>query len=406
LIALILNGCGAKNQSEFFDVKNIDQNLTKYIKDDTRYEFNSTFLKRKIFEVWETDVSIKEPDLSFAVSLLAKKGYRENLQPYTKKQKEELLQSAKSCTRVDKNGIVARNSDIRALPTKKPYFFDPKLAGEGYPFDYLQESQAYINTPVKVLCETDGGGFVYVTSFIADGWMDGRDVLYLGRDDMQRVKNSELRAIGSENTKMVAENGSFVENGKIGSFVFVQNGKAHSASQVGIVELANTVTEFTPIPSAFTPKALIDGAQPIMDEPYGWGGYLQNRDCSMFLRDLFLPFGLYLPRNSKEQAYFADFQDLSALSIDAKLSKIKAEAEPFRTLLYLKGHIMLYIGVVDGEIVALHDTWGFAYFEAGQEKRHIIGKPIVSTLFVGSAHEWFDGSKSIASRILGMRVLK
>ena len=41
---------------------------------------------------------------------------------------------------------------------------------------------------------------------------------------------------------------------------------------------------------------------PISRQPYGYGGLYDNRDCSAMTRDLFAPFGLYLPRNSSEQA--------------------------------------------------------------------------------------------------------
>ena len=38
-----------------------------------------------------------------------------------------------------------------------------------------------------------------------------------------------------------------------------------------------------------------------MNEPYGWAGLLNNRDCSSFTQDYFSVFGKYLHRNSKAQ---------------------------------------------------------------------------------------------------------
>ena len=35
---------------------------------------------------------------------------------------------------------------------------------------------------------------------------------------------------------------------------------------------------------------------------YGWGGLYGQRDCSSMLRDLYAPFGIWLPRNSSRQA--------------------------------------------------------------------------------------------------------
>ena len=39
----------------------------------------------------------------------------------------------------------------------------------------------------------------------------------------------------------------------------------------------------------------------LLDEAYGWGGLLNNRDCSSFTQDYFAPFGKFLHRNSKAQ---------------------------------------------------------------------------------------------------------
>jgi cell wall-associated NlpC family hydrolase len=404
--AFLLAGCATGSQNRFFDVKTLEQKPSLYAKDGIDYDFNASFLKFKIFEVWDKNVSANDIDHSFAYALLAKDGYKENLQPYASEEKEGIRQKIKECKSVNKNGVMARNDDLRAAPTKKPYFYEPSRAGEGYPFDYFQESSVHINTPVKALCETTDGTFVFVSSFIADGWVDSRNILQLPAEITKNIKNFELKTIKQDKTKLTTKEGGFIESAKIGSFVFASANKLYSASHHALEELSNNEAEFAPLPFVFGPKSLAASADALMSEPYGWGGYLGNRDCSSFLRDLFLPFGLYLPRNSYEQAHFSDFTDLSSLSVDDKLSKIKAKALPFRTLLYLKGHIMLYIGALDGEPIALHDTWGFAYFENGVERRHIIGKPIVSTLFVGSKHDGFDSSRSLASRILGMRILK
>ncbi len=85
-------------------------------------------------------------------------------------------------------------------------------------------------------------------------------------------------------------------------------------------------------------------AMELSGEPYGWGGILMNRDFGDDPGDLFAPFGVWLPRNSFEQA------EQGALSIWAICRKPKRKhpdsggGVPFATLLWLRGHIMLYIG--------------------------------------------------------------
>ena len=143
----------------------------------------------------------------------------------------------------------------------------------------------------------------------------------------------------------------------------------------------------------------------MMPYPYGWGGLLDNRDCSMFLRDLFLPFGVFLPRNSKDQAAIEKkgYVDLSKFSIEEKLDYLKHNAVAFGTLLYMRGHVLLYVGQKDGEPLVLHDVWGFAYNEDAKEKRFVVGRPVISTLHLGEKHDGFEEKRSLAARLLGVR---
>ena len=82
----------------------------------------------------------------------------------------------------------------------------------------------------------------------------------------------------------------------------------------------------------------------MMGQPYGWGGYLFNRDCSLAMRDLFVPFGVWLPRNSSAQAKAWQYISFVKASPAGKEGIIKDEGVPFATLLWLRGHITLYIG--------------------------------------------------------------
>jgi len=52
----------------------------------------------------------------------------------------------------------------------------------------------------------------------------------------------------------------------------------------------------------------------LLGEPYGWGGKLKTRDCSTFTRDFFSTFGIYLPRNSRQQAKSWKFYTSKRLS--------------------------------------------------------------------------------------------
>ena len=144
----------------------------------------------------------------------------------------------------------------------------------------------------------------------------------------------------------------------------------------------------------------------MMGQPYGWGGYLFNRDCSLAMRDLFVPFGVWLPRNSSAQAKAWQFISFVKASPSGKESIIKDEGVPFATLLWLRGHITLYIGEYKGEPVMFHNVWGVRTNDGNGEGRHIIGRAVVTSLQPGAELPNVRRENLILSRLQGMSVLR
>jgi hypothetical protein len=82
-----------------------------------------------------------------------------------------------------------------------------------------------------------------------------------------------------------------------------------------------------------------------IDAPYGWGGRAGERDCSRYLRDAFATFGIQLARHSAVQAQLGTHNvDVSEMSEAEKLATIERWAAKGTVLLYMPGHIMLYLG--------------------------------------------------------------
>ena len=138
---------------------------------------------------------------------------------------------------------------------------------------------------------------------------------------------------------------------------------------------------------------------------YGWGGIYGQRDCSSTLRDFYAPFGLWLPRNSSLQAKLGEVISVESLSSEEKIEIIKENAKPFRTLIYKKGHIGLYVGTRDGRIIMYQNVWGVKTKEEGVEGRFIIGRPIFSTLEVGSNLREYDKSSSMLKKLKSISTL-
>jgi len=91
---------------------------------------------------------------------------------------------------------------------------------------------------------------------------------------------------------------------------------------------------------------------------YGWGGQYNGRDCSGFTHDVFLSFGIDMPRDSKQQAmvgtqlgHFQPFQDE-----EPRVAALRS-ARPGITLLKMPKHIMIYLGALNGQFYVIHSTW-------------------------------------------------
>ncbi len=85
---------------------------------------------------------------------------------------------------------------------------------------------------------------------------------------------------------------------------------------------------------------------------------------------------------------------------------IKQNAIPFLTLIYLRGHIMLYIGTKDDEPLVMHNVWGGVRTRNFlKERRNIIGKTVITTLEPGIELFNADLSKTIIQRVQGIVLL-
>ena len=146
--------------------------------------------------------------------------------------------------------------------------------------------------------------------------------------------------------------------------------------------------------------ALMDA---IIHSHYGWGGMYGERDCSSTMRDLFTPFGIWLPRNSLYQSKIGKIISLKDFSNDEKIEIIKKEGIPFETLLHKKGHILLYAGVYNNKVIVMHNMWGIKIKDKEQTGRIIVGRTVFSTLEVGKEQKYYDGG--LLNKLDSMNIL-
>jgi hypothetical protein len=123
-----------------------------------------------------------------------------------------------------------------------------------------------------------------------------------------------------------------------------------------------------------------------LNSPYSWGGYNGEQDCSTFVRQVFGCFGFILPRNSLAQIYAGNnpINLNKDLSDEEKSKEIINNATSAISLLYLPGHIMIYIGQEKDKPYIIHAIWGTEQHINENEKAiSFINRVVVSSLMIG-----------------------
>lgn len=133
----------------------------------------------------------------------------------------------------------------------------------------------------------------------------------------------------------------------------------------------------------FTEENIIRQSFKMLGERYGWGGSLHARDCSSYIRDVYLCFGIELPRNSAAQGAIntAESLDLSYLDDSKKEEAIKTCH--VGSILEMQGHVMMYLGEYEGKIYGIHAVYAFGESgKGGVDGRKNISCVTVSDLTV------------------------
>lgn len=410
---LLFTACSVKQPAPI-PIKNSDIDVLASTANDN--VIDSTTVSKDFFEKYfkpwnSTKVSFPKVEAMWGQSYKLKKVYLENHLLATPEWFDKQIENSNfdAYNTLAKKAIILKNTNVRVLPTNSPMFYDPTKPGEGFPFDYNQNSAIKINTPIMVSHLSKDKAWAYVESSNVGGWVEIGSLAFVDEKFIQEFKTSNYFVSVKE--KFPIYDPIFREYVKVATIFPKKNNKFIIAKRddnqnalISYIDL--NIDEVEPMPLAFNTQNRIKIAKQLLDEPYGWGGLLNNRDCSSFTQDYFATFGKYLHRNSKAQLSNGKYLDMSNLSNDEKKEFIRKNGVPFSTLVYLKGHIMLYIGVKEKEPLVLHDMWSVRLKDSnGVNYRHIVGKTSITTLEPGVGMKDFDKDNNILNRVLGIVVL-
>jgi cell wall-associated NlpC family hydrolase len=310
--------------------------------------------------------------------------------------------------------VVTRRSNIRKFPTAELL----TNSARDVDLDRLQETAFFVGQWLVVLHFSQDRQWALVRSDHYTGWMQVADFALTDRDTLtafltapQRLRvtgprvstniTPELASVSAVSLEMGAHlpllpTPNTLVHGQHPAFSYTVQLPTRSSNgrlqlQPALIARHHDV-QIAPLP--LTQRQLITQAFKFLGERYGWGHGYQGRDCSGFIRDIYQTFALNLPRNTSEQTTMPVPQslDLSAWSATEKLQQLKRSQAG--DLLFIPGHVMMVLGVIDGEVWVIHDANGLSIRTAAgqfeQSKLNGVSVTPLSVLLVSETESYLD----------------
>ncbi len=250
-------------------------------------------------------------------------------------------------------GIVVKRTNLRSFPTNIS-FYDKKNIKD---FDRLQETELLVNTPVLIIHQSLDNLWYFVISPIYYGWVLQSDIAYSRDSDYNYFINQNSFGI-------ITKPSLNVNDTILDMSVKLPLVKINKDSRVlmipvkgnnGIVERKEITINNDDVSLGYLPytkENVYKLANAYINTLYSWGGKDIGVDCSSFISHLYRTFGFIFPRNTSSQnSSVGKVINLTNKNDSEKLNIID-DTNP--SLLYMNGHVMLYIGMENNKHYIIH----------------------------------------------------
>ena len=363
----------------------------------------------KIFDLEKTKNQLIEQINTFT----QKPGWNENQQPHTVQWIENIVNNMDMSHFPNhvQTAIIVHASNARLLPTLIPSYSGVSKSGAFYPFDNIQDSYLAAGTPVRIIQETQDKtwDFVLTENNTSGDWIPAKDVANVNAEFIKQWQHNDgYITVKSDNISLLNHNHQYSYSTRMGEIypvnkispnfieinIALKNTDGNAVIQTATINKNSTYT----FPLITTPKNIATIANQFIGHPYGWGGMYGYRDCSSTTKDIFAYFGISLPRNSAMQKKLSGTDiNLEHLSDTEKQKILLQKGIPFLSLVYMPGHIMIYLGDKDNTLYILHDMWGLKTFRPFQSTgRMIVGKTVITPITFGK--EYWTVEKNLLSK--------
>ena len=286
--------------------------------------------------------------------------------------------------------LVVRRSNLRTFPTAVPIF----RAGQNKDIDRYQESVVFPTDAVAVLHKSKDGEWVLVRVYNYLAWMREADLAYGDKEMIRAYKSATeyLVITGDKVTTVFNPEVADVSELQLemGTRLPLELPEENRHSLYGqnpytshVIKLpvrnddGNLSFRYASIARnkdvhlgylTYNTDNIITQAFKFLGERYGWGHRFNGRDCSGFVSEVYRSMGILLPRNSITQNSSTFGQNIRFSEETSMEERLEAVANlDVGDLIYIPGHVMMYIGSAGGKPYIIHDVKGLRYFQNNGE---------------------------------------
>ncbi len=281
-------------------------------------------------------------------------------------------------------GMVVRRANLRTFPTSDAVFKTP----DDNNLDRFQETALFPAEVVAVLHQSLDQNWYYIVSYNYSGWVKKADIAIGNKQQIFQYKNEALFLIITGDKVFTTFN-PYRENVSniqldMGTKVMLAKKDTIPTSLDGQNTYASYVIKLPTRTDdgqlkfqlaliarnkdvhvgylSFTRQNILNQSFKFLGERYGWGHSFNARDCTGFVGDVYKSFGILMPRNTGQQAQSSQGQNIhftKSTSVNEKIAGIN-ELEA-GDLIYIPGHVMMYIGMQNNQPFIIHDVSGLSY---------------------------------------------
>lgn len=315
-------------------------------------------------------------------------------------------------------GFTVKRMTLRMYPTEDRVFDGP--TDQLFDFNLYSECMPYM--PCYILHESSDGEYYYVVfdsyaSWVRkdavalcsskEDWLNRQNPEYwltvtgreirLGNDPYSEATSNLVLPMGTRMELVPDDDAPDVisERASYGDYIVkvpTRGSDGYINDEYVLIPVSDDVT-FGYLP--YTSENIVRQAMKLLGDRYGWGGDLQANDCTGITREIYRCFGILLPRVGQSGSKGVYKEDVTGMDEEDKLAII-SELSP-GSLISFPGHMMIYLGTVDGVPYVISAVGTFLKPEDGSNEVLHPRSVVINSLYVRRANltTWLDSVTTV-----------